>query len=85
MTEADIIDFAARTSAALDPTDERILSARVMLDALRNNLDRFIADMTVVRDQADRGDPIRADFRAACKHLEKALENINAADERLKY
>lgn len=59
------------------------VKAAVKIERLYTDLDTLIADMTAQRDDAPSGDPLRADFRASCKHLEKALDHLDRATVRL--
>lgn len=84
MTDAEIIDFAARTSAAIEEPREEYLAACLMIDILRDNVCRLIQNMGQVRGKAEPGDRLRADFRHSVKHLQRAIDELNIATERLR-
>lgn len=81
MTEAQIIALAARSTKAVD---ENYLSARLQIDTIRHAIDNLSADLSILRDDdAYKGTSARADFRYTCNKLDKALDCLDAASERL--
>lgn len=76
----NIVRLAAASTKAVD---ENYLSARVQIDTIRHALDNLITDLTIIRDNAPRGDVCKADFRHCTARLEKALDYLDAATERL--
>lgn len=80
----NIIELAARTAQAIETPPAEYQAAAVMIDIISDHLDRLIVDMSRVRDDAPSGDRLRADFRHSLKHLERALDSLVTATERLK-
>lgn len=72
----NIVDLAARSTQAVDL---RLAACDMSIGLIRNSLDSLIQDMTIIRDNSERGDPIRAVMRQKLEHLEKAFDILERA------